>query len=49
MDDRKVAKLSRKTTAYARKIRRTSPGFNGAAWMNTMERCIALAWVNNDA
>lgn len=31
--------MSRKTTAYARKIRRTSPGFNGAAWMNTMERC----------
>jgi hypothetical protein len=29
----------RKTTAYARKIRRTGPGFNGAAWMNTMERC----------
>ena len=31
--------MSRKTTAYARKIRRTGPGFNGAAWMNTMERC----------
>ncbi len=30
--------MSRKTTAYARKIRRTGPGFNGAAWMNTMER-----------
>jgi hypothetical protein len=30
--------MSRKTTAYARKIRRTGPGFNGAAWLNTLER-----------
>ena len=30
--------MSRKTTAYARKIRRLGPGFNGAAWLNTLER-----------
>ena len=33
--------MTRKTTAYARKLRRTGDRatFNGAAWLNTIERC----------
>lgn len=33
--------MTRKTSAYARKLRRTGDRatFNGAAWLNTIERC----------
>lgn len=31
--------MSRKTSPYARKRRHIAPGFNGAAWMDSVARC----------
>jgi hypothetical protein len=36
-------KTMRKTSAYARKQKRTGGVFNGAQWLNTLQRCRAYA------